>query len=214
MKEAVFRRMRDETEVDEVVSALRGRLKAAVASLPSDRALGRGAGDGLVDIACERVRLLLASDFTRYRNHVASLLGQAGTAPRERETPMDEAKWNLSASFYRFTPIDPERAEVRALYLRGKRLDHTWAGGTSERLDSQHFYSNVRESPDGWSLSVEADVYSVLVPVETTDGATDSRVRVFLLLSFVRTGSGNPWMPWRAGLNDPLNQAALRPPWL
>jgi hypothetical protein len=214
VREATFRKLRDETEVEEVKRRLRERLTSAVSSLPPDRALDRQAADALVEIACERIQLLLAPDFFRYRDNIAAMFRRSGTVKPDRETLMSQSEWNLAAERYRLIPIDPERAEVRALHLRGKRVEHTWAGGTTERLDGLNYYSNVIESPDGTGLNKDADVYAVLVPVETNDPVAASRVRVFLLLSFVRTQPGGAWMPWRAGLNDPTNQAVLIPPWL
>lgn len=213
-RDAVLTAPGSSEEVAEAVSSFAAKVRVECLQLPPDLAMPPQQIDEFVALCTERLQLVLEPDYLRYLEHVRSLTGReigpdgSGAFFNVRET------WEKYASKFRWLPIDVSIVQVRARWKGGHEIAGFNGGHTYGVPDSKKYYSPVKNDPMA-PRDAQADVYDVRVPVEVTDTDTGSKLRTFLVMTFIRSPAEPRWMPRFMGINDPTErESRLPPPWL
>jgi hypothetical protein len=200
----------ESSDIEKTIATFRETLRANFAEsappgfpcTPRDR-------DQIIELACDRVRILLTADFSTYVEHVRRLNGLAPDSPELQRRLVDRDKWQMYANSYRHCAIDASRAELIPAYASGQML-RPFAGGMTTFEPKVHPFVDLGHA--NTELGSAADIIDVRVPVRTTDARTSEPITVFLVIRLARASESAPWLPWQLGVNDPTDKHPLIPP--
>ena len=196
--------------IDLAVAEFRASVAASLAAFASPAfPMNQHDRDQIIEIACDRVRILLSADYETYVEHIRGLnrLSRGSAELSRRLTSRED--WERLALPYRHCPIDASKAEVVPAYAQGE-MARLLAGGMTTHQPKVHPFANPGRVDT--TLASPADAVDVRVPIGTTDARTGEPITVFLVIRLARASPSAPWLPWLVGVTDPTDEHPIIPP--
>lgn len=202
---------RRSSDATETISIFREVLRAQLDSQEWQIQVQPGDAKQILDLACERLKLVIQPDYDAYMKHLQAVTGLRNGSETLARRLMPRDQWEGYARSYAGCPVDASMGEMRLAYRGGHPVDAVpFAASMQTTQNPVHPFV---ELGMGWpDLDKPADVIEVRVPISAIDIASGQRVPVFLVIRLARVPPSPTWVPWQVAVTDPTDQAILRAP--
>ncbi len=161
----------------------------------------------LLELFRKRMALMVDPDYDRYIDHVAELTGRPPGVIRSELGDVYRTRWESAARMFRDASYGTDGCEI----LPGERDLIRLGGRMISRRDPGVYGSEALLARE------DAELIQVRLPVILSvsfDGQGQTLL-VYLVMAFVWSDARSNWIPYVAGLYDPMDQESRIPgPWI